>query len=148
MALTTIDFLPKDLVPSSRAYTPGTFPRTRYESQDGVATFIQYGNRRVNASLQLEFRNIFDVQAKDIIDLYDRAMSGEETRINFSRSEVFGGISDAKREGSQSLKTEMETGGDDLCWLFTGPPQVRSIRPGVSTVSCSFTGYVLQASIG
>lgn len=142
MAVTLVKFLPDDLAPSSRAYTPGTFPRTRFESQDGVTTFVQYGNRRVNASLQLEFRNIFDSQVNAIISIYDKVMSGEENKVSFAGTAVFGGISDS------GLRTEMETGGDDLCWLFDGPPQVRSIRPGVSTVSCSFTGYVLQASIG
>ena len=142
MAVQTIQFKPVDLAPSSRAYTPGTFPRTRFESQDGVTTFIQYGGRRVNATLELEFRNIFDSQVTDIINVYDQTMGGEENKVSFAGTAVFGGISD------DGLRSEMETGGDDLCWLFDGPPQVRSVRPGVSTVSCSFTGYVLQASIG
>ena len=142
MSVEAIQFEPNDLAPSSRTYVPGTFPRTRFESQDGVTTFIQYGNRRVNATLQLEFRNIFDNQVQDIIDTYDTVMRGEERKVSFAGTAVFGGISDS------GLLTEMEKGGSDLCWLFDGPPQVQSIRPGISTVSCSLTGYVLQASIG
>lgn len=142
MSVEAIQFEPTDLAPSSRTYVPGTFPRTRFESQDGVTTFIQYGNRRVNATLQLEFRNIFDNQVQDIIDTYDTVMRGEERKVSFAGTAVFGGISDS------GLLTEMEKGGSDLCWLFDGPPQVQSIRPGISTVSCSLTGYVLQASIG
>lgn len=142
MSVEAIQFEPIDLAPSSRTYVPGTFPRTRFESQDGVTTFIQYGNRRVNATLQLEFRNIFDNQVQDIIDTYDTVMRGEERKVSFAGTAVFGGISDS------GLLTEMEKGGSDLCWLFDGPPQVQSIRPGISTVSCSLTGYVLQASIG
>ena len=146
MAITPIQFEPSDLAPSSRTYVPGTFPRTRFESQDGVTTFIQYGNRRVNATLQLEFRNIFDNQVQDIIDTYDTVMKGEERRVDFTGTKVFGGISD------EGLLKEMQNvyndGEPKLCWLFDGPPQVQSIRPGVSTVSCAFTGYVLQASIG
>ena len=142
MSVEAIQFQPTKLVPSSRTYVPGTFPRTRFESQDGVTTFIQYGNRRVNATLQLEFRNIFDNQVQEIIDTYDTVMRGEERKVSFAGTAVFGGISDS------GLLTEMEKGGSDLCWLFDGPPQVQSIRPGISTVSCSLTGYVLQASIG
>ena len=81
MAITPIQFEPSDLAPSSRTYVPGTFPRTRFESQDGVTTFIQYGNRRVNATLQLEFRNIFDDQVQSIINTYDTVMKGEERKV-------------------------------------------------------------------
>ena len=73
---------------------PGAFPRTRFESQDGVTTFIQYGNRRVNATLQLEFRNISDDQVQSIINTYDTVMSGEERKVSFTGTAVFGGIAD------------------------------------------------------
>ena len=56
--------------PSSRSYNPGTYPSTDFESLDGTKTHIRYGNKRVNATLQLGFSDISDTQAFEILENY------------------------------------------------------------------------------
>ena len=49
--------------PSSRSYSPGTFPQQTFESQNGAKTVLRYGSKRVNATLNLGFSNIEDALA-------------------------------------------------------------------------------------
>ena len=56
--------------PSSRRYTPGNFPQTEFRAQNGALTILRYGNKRVDSTLSLEFRNILDSEAKKIIESY------------------------------------------------------------------------------
>ena len=48
--------------PTSRSYSPGTYPSTDFESLDGTKTHLRYGNKRVNATLQLGFSNISETK--------------------------------------------------------------------------------------
>ena len=57
--------------PTSRSYTPGTYPSTNFESLDGTKTHIRYGNKRVNATLSLGFSNITDADAALILANYE-----------------------------------------------------------------------------
>ena len=49
-----------DIKPSSRSYTPGTFPQTEFVAQNGAKTVIRYGNKKTDAKLTLGFTNITD----------------------------------------------------------------------------------------
>ena len=48
------------LTPTGRKYTPGQLPETRFQSQNGATTFVQFGGYFVNAKLELTFENVRD----------------------------------------------------------------------------------------
>ena len=56
--------------PSSRSFVPGRYPSTDFESLDGTKTHIRFGNKRVNATMNLGFSNLSDSEVQSIIDNY------------------------------------------------------------------------------
>lgn len=122
--------------PSGRTYSPGRLPETRFQAQNGATTFVQFGNTFVNAELSLEFRNISDSEAGEILDHYHSVK--EDDNVSFGADRAFGGYNDAFRE-------KLENGRSTLRWRYDGPPSIVSVYPGVSSVSCQFIGYFFGA---
>jgi hypothetical protein len=69
--------------PTSREYSPGEFPQSIFQAQNGASVAIKFGNRRVNASLKLTFQNISDLEASRILRCYEM-VNGPWDYINFS----------------------------------------------------------------
>ena len=90
----------------------------------------------MNAQLQLQFRNITDDKAAEIINHYNSIVEDEWVRFDGSRG--MGGM-------DTSLYNAVQKGDDKLRWRYDGPPQITSVYPGVSTVACSFIGYFYGA---
>ena len=128
-----IDF--PNIKPSSRSYTPGTFPQTEFVAQNGAKTVLRYGNKKVDAKLNLGFTNITDSQADEILNLYDEVNSDYDF-IHFPSTSALAGINNL------SLRRKFEerdTSGNTLLrYRFDGPPTVTSVRPGRSNVQCKF----------
>lgn len=124
------------LTPSSRQYTPGYFPETQFEGLDGATTLIQYGSRRVNAKLSLGFTNLKDSDVKLIMEHYNRMT--EDNWTTFSNTRGYGGV-------GEDLLPLLEDGYGSLRWRYTKPPEISSVYPGVSNVSCEFVGYFYAA---
>lgn len=124
------------LTPTSRSYKPGRVPETVFTSQNGSSTFIQFGGAFVNAELSLTFANISDQDAADILQHYSSVVGDD--RVTFGDNKGFGGMG-AKLQG------KMEDGTGLLKYRYDGPPQVTSVYPGVSTVTCQFIGYLMGA---
>jgi len=122
--------------PSSRSYQPGERPRTTFQSQNGSTTLIEFGTQQVNAELRLEFKNITDDLAMEIINHYNSIV--EDEWVKFTRNRGYGGM-------SEGLYNVVENGSDKLRWRYDGPPEIRSVYPGVSTVACKFIGYFYGA---
>jgi hypothetical protein len=118
--------------PTSRSYSPGTYPSTDFESLDGTKTHLRYGNKRVNATLQLGFSNISDADAALILDNYVQ-VNGDWNYVTFNR-----GFATSGMEPSNLRDYMRETGGSGLKWRYSGPPSVTSTFKGLSNVSCSF----------
>lgn len=127
-----------NLKPTSRSYSPGTYPQTEFQSQNGAKTIVRYGNRRFDSSLQLSFQNITDAQAASILQNYED-VNANWNYVTFSSSNGSAGA------GSDLATYLQESGASGLKWRYDGPPQVDSVYPGVSSVSCAFIG-VLDAS--
>ena len=136
-----------NIKPSSRSYTPGVYPQTEFESQNGAKVVMRYGNKKVNAKLSLGFTNITDSQANEILDLYEKVNSVYDF-IVFQKQQNdngvvgFGGLSGVD---TTTLSTDVtvqltdriaET--DKLRYRFDGPPTLTSVRPGISNVQCKF----------
>ena len=121
-----------DLVPTSRSYTPGVFSEKLFTAQNGAVSRIRFGNRLSNSNLSLTFENITDAQVAQLIEHYYSVMRGD-FRAEFSSKNVANGVG----LNLSYWILEVHTG---LNWKYKGPPQVTSVRPGLSTVSCVFTG--------
>ena len=117
--------------PTSRSYSPGTYPSTDFESLDGTKTHIRYGNKRVNATLSLGFSNISDANAAQILVHYE-VVNRDWDYVTFTNEDGTAGV------GSTSLINYLKEAGSSLKWRYSGPPSVTSTFKGLSNVSCSF----------
>ena len=125
---------PVDITPTSRNYSPGEFPQTVFEAQNGAKTVLRYGNKRVNASLSLSFKNIDDDQAAQILANYEN-INSDWDYLDFNGTDVLKGIEPT----TSTLKTYVKESSSGLRWRYAKAPQVSSgTYPGVSNVSCSF----------
>ena len=117
--------------PSSRSYTPGTFPSTDFESLDGTKTHIRYGNRRVNSTLTLGFSNISNADVALILDNYKDVNSVYDF-VTFTTDNGIAGVENA------TLSDYFSEAASSLKWRYSSPPSVTSTFTGRSNVSCSF----------
>lgn len=120
--------------PTSRSYRPGKFPQVEFQAQNGATTVIRFGQKPFNSELELAFANITDAEAAQIVDHYEERMA-LFSNVTFSASNVLSGLGSALSD----QVIELDTG---LVWRYAEPPQVESVYPGVSTVTCKFTGYL------
>ena len=117
--------------PSSRSYSPGEYPQTNFEAQNGAKTIMRYGKNRVNATLTLGFANIADADAALILANYEDVNSDWDY-VTFSSANGTVGVD------STSLSNYFQESGSGLKWRYSGPPSVTSTFKGMSNVSCSF----------
>lgn len=125
-----------EITPSGRSYRPGRVPETVFTSQNGSTTFVQFGGAFVNAELDLEFRNISDASAAEILEHY-ASVIGDDW-VSFNNLRGLGGM-------DRPLLDQVENGRELLRYRYDGPPQISSVFPGVSTVRCAFIGYLYGA---
>lgn len=124
-----------NIKPSARRYSPGTFPETNFRSQNGALTIIRYGNRRVDSTLSLEFRNITDDKAALIIQNYE-AVNKENNNVTFTQDTGASGASTA-------YSNFIRENGTGLKWRYAGPPEITSVFKNRCTVTCEFVGNLL-----
>ena len=128
---------PVDITPTSRNYSPGEYPQSVFEAQNGAKTVLRYGNKRVNASLSLSFKNVTDDQAAQILVNYEN-INSDWDYLDFNGTNVLDGLV-AGGSASYSLSTYVREAVSGLRWRYSKAPQVSSgTYPGVSNVSCSF----------
>lgn len=120
--------------PTGRSYSPGEYPQTSFEAQNGAVTVVRFGSRRVNSSLELKFDNITDGEASSILANYER--------VNRVWDYVTFTLNDGSVGASSLANYIQESGGSGLRWRYEGPPTVSSIKPGISSVSCKFVGVL------
>jgi len=118
--------------PSSRSYSPGEFPQATFQAQNGARSVIRYGNKRVNSQLNVSFNNITDDQAYQILENY-RDVNSDWDYVTFDQASGLAGI-------GSTLTSYVDETSSGLRWRYGGPPQVSSVQPGISNVSCSFVG--------
>ena len=124
--------------PTTRTFTMGDYPSKTYTSLSGVIFKRAFGNRQTGYTLNLTFRNIGDTSellpysgtAKQIIDHYN-SVDGTYDKFTLP-NRMFAGMDDVL----QSLLQEPT----DISWRYAAPPQVQSVKAGVSTVTVSLVG--------
>jgi hypothetical protein len=121
--------------PSGRSYNPGGYPRAEFQSLNGAVTRLQYGNRRFDAELQLQFDNISDTETVQILQHYE-AVDPTDDWVSFTTSS---GASGAQASLANYFR---EVGGSGLRWRYAEPPSVTSTFLNASSVSCRFVGQL------
>ena len=122
-----------DLVPTRRSYNPGAYPETQFRALNGATTTLRFGNRRSDSELQMSFDNITDDNAAALLKLYEEVTVADDW-VTFTANNGAGGASAALANYIR------EVGGSNLRWRFGEPPNVDSVKPGLSTVSVRFIG--------
>lgn len=121
--------------PSSRSYTPGTYPQSVFESQNGTQTVVRFGNKRIDSKLELSFNNITNAQAAEIIANYEQVNSVWDY-VTFTEADAIVGVNNTQ------LSKYMKESGSGLRYRYSGPPSIQSSVPGRSSVTCSFVGVL------
>ena len=83
--------------------------------------------------LSLTFANITDAEAEQILDHYDQVQGTFGT--------VILQMKDAKA-GWAGNKDALGAGAHGNSFRYENPPQLTSVRPGVSTVTVNFIGVI------
>ena len=128
-----------DLVPSSRSYEPGVFPETQFQAQNGAVVRVRYGNQRAGSRLSLTFANITDYKASLILQNYVEVMEGDNY-AQFTTDNVAAGAGNVVGGEETGLVPFIRETNSALKWKYASPPSVTSVKPGLSTVTCEFTG--------
>jgi hypothetical protein len=122
------------ILPTGRSYTPGTYPQSEFKALNGSTTILRYGNQRSGGELSLDFDNITDAQAAQILSNFERQHAANNW-IAFSGSNGLAGAAAELR----AYLGEVVTG---LRWRYAEPPSLTSVRPGRSSVRVKFTAYL------
>lgn len=116
----------------------GDYPSKTYRSLSGTIFKRAFGNKQTGYTLNLTFRNIGDTSelrslsgtAKQIIDHYNDV---DGTFSNFTLpARVFEGMDNDFRALIRSPS--------NVKWRYAEPPQVQSVKSGVSTVTVNLVG--------
>jgi hypothetical protein len=125
---------PTSIRPTSRGYSPGDYPVKTYNANNGAEVRILYGSAPFNMTLDLTYDNITDAQADQFLTHYYEVQGTYQTFEIPSTASTFagwtGGADNLNRASSGAV------------WRYSEPPQQRTIRPGISTVSVRLVGVL------
>ncbi len=125
--------------PSARSMTMGDLPSKVYRAMSGATVRRAFGNKKTEYILKLQFQNIGDdTQVRtgsgtvnQILSHYD---SADGTFDKFTLpSSIFAGM------GSSSLNYFK---GADVSWRYAKPPEIKSVKTGLSNVSVELIGEI------
>ena len=119
------------LQPTSREFDPGSYPVKTFRSQSGAESRILYGSKRVDQALALTYANITDSQAEQFVTHFDEVLGGFQTFA----------LPSAVRAGWAANSTTLDAVAG-AAWRYDAPPQITSIKPGVSTVQVKLVGVL------
>lgn len=120
-----------NLKPGSREIRLGQYPVKRFTTMAGTGVTKRYGSQPFNAFLSVTFSNVSDQVTQSIVEAYENA-SGPYDNIL---------LPDLIWDGtSVNLRQKLER---DYVWRFLAdtPPQIQSIKKGVSTITVNFEGH-------
>lgn len=114
------------LVPSSRTFSQGDFPIKKFNAQGGKEVRILYGSRMVNQVFELSYANVTDANAELFLDDYIGRLGTFRTFV--LPNAVFEGWTAGRDIGKYER-------GPGALWRYDAPPEVVSVRPGISSVT-------------
>lgn len=119
------------LTPTSREFTPGSWPIKSYNSQSGAEVRILYGSQRTNAKLSLSYENVTDANAQLFMDDY---------AANIGTLRTFT-LPSAVRNGWNGSSSTLDA-PSGTAWRYESEPQLRSVRPGRSSVTVNLVAVI------
>jgi hypothetical protein len=94
----------------------------------GTGTTRAYGSQPFNATIDLEFGNIADAIALQIVNAYEAA-NGSKNQLTLP-DELWDGM-------DTFLRSKLQR---DYVWRFAEQPQLTSVRPGLSSMTVKLEG--------
>ena len=126
---------PETDVPASRTYVPGTWAMQTFRAMNGTETRILYGNKQLNSSLTLVYKNIPDRNAKLYLDHFYEVKGTFEWFV-FEEAD-----SKAKAGWGQAGNYLSPAQNDpSVGWRYAEAPEMVNIRPGYSDVTVKLVG--------
>jgi len=119
------------LTPTSREFSPGAWPIKNYNSQSGAEIRILYGSQRTNAKLGLSYENVTDANAQLFIDDFNSNIGTLRTFTLPSATQNGWNGSAATLDAPPGTK-----------WRYESEPQIRSVRPGRSSVTVKLVAVI------
>jgi hypothetical protein len=117
------------LAPTARSFSAGDYSYKTFKSQNGAEVRILYGDKRTGMTLDLSYDNIADTAADDFITHYDETKGGF---TSFTLPTAF-------RTGWSGNTSAIDAATGNK-WRYDGPPQITSVRPGISNVTVKLVG--------
>jgi hypothetical protein len=118
------------LRPSDRNYTPGDWGIKKFNAASGAEIRLRYGDKRFGAKFALQYKNVPDANAALFLEHYNETL-GTYRKFTLP-TQVLAGWN-----GTNYIPNTSE-----MQFRYEGPPEVQSVRPGVSTVSVTLLGVV------
>lgn len=116
------------LTPTSRRITQGQYAVKRFTSISGTGVTRAYSSQPFNSLIELEFSNITDAAAIQIVQCYEQSRGSYAPLV--LPNELWSGV-------RADLRSLLER---DYTWRFADQPQISSVVPGVSTISVRLEG--------
>lgn len=120
------------LTPTSRSFTPPTFPTTKQKTINGITVRRVWASLPNDARLSLSFTNFPDADCLAILNAYTAAKGSLDSLT--LPSSLFAGAGTA-------LATFLTQAGTGLAWHFSddNPPRLDNVAPGISSVTVELT---------
>lgn len=126
------------LVPAARKYTPPSWPVKTFEAQNGSEVRILYGDQPSRAQYSLRYVNLSDTEA-ELFVAHFRAVKGTFQQFRLGAPGSTPGASldeDSPKGGWAGDPVNFGKGPENPSrWRYEGPPQLESIRRGVTSVT-------------
>jgi hypothetical protein len=117
------------LIPSSRTFTPGSYPNTAYQGVNGMENRVRHSNVLIDSTLQLEFIGLSEAQVLAIL-LHYQARRGPYGNFGLP-AEVMSGVSNVADYSLQGY-----------AWSYVEPPMVEDYPCGSHGVSVTLSSSV------
>jgi hypothetical protein len=110
------------LKPSSRSWTPGSWPVQAFNTLSGYETRISLGSKPIGGSLSLKFSNLKEADLLKITDHYNSAQG--VTRTFSLSTDVFAGMTNSGKVTPSGFS-----------WRYAAPPSIDWVAPGIGNIS-------------
>ena len=127
-------------VPTGRQYTPPAWPVKSFEAQNGSEVRILYGDQPSRATYKLTYSNLPDTDAEDFV-VHFREVKGTFQQFSLGAPGSTPGASldeNSVKGGWAGDPMNFDKGPESSSrWRYEGPPQLQSVRRGVTSVTVS-----------
>jgi hypothetical protein len=117
--------------PTGRTASLGTYPIRSFRALSGATFKRSYGNKPSGYELELEYSNVTNDIAVQLLNHYNTTQGGFE-RFKLP-DEVFAG------NNSDGLRAILEA-PDDIRWEYASPPSVAAVPPDLCSVQIRLIG--------